>query len=95
MKYALSQPQLDLLHEIAAASDAVQVAPGRVHTVWALEQRGLVKRTWRGSIHVAVVTADGRYYLKHGVHPRQIQAEKERLEGDGAQAALARPAGPS
>lgn len=39
-----------------------------------------------------MVTADGRYYLKHGKHPRQVQAEKERLAGDSAQAALA-PAG--
>ncbi|WP_435835823.1 FG-GAP repeat domain-containing protein [Streptomyces anulatus] len=68
------------------------MAPGRTPVAWALEQRGLIKRTWRGSGHVAVVTADGRYYLKHGKHPRQVQAEKERLEGDSAQAALA-PAG--
>lgn len=38
------------------------------------------------------VTAEGRYYLKHGKHARRVQAEKERLEGDSAQAALA-PAG--
>ncbi|MEU3046326.1 hypothetical protein ABZ705_07285 [Streptomyces sp. NPDC006984] len=24
---------------------------------------------------MAVVTADGRYYLKHGKHPREVQAE--------------------
>ncbi|MFB7028627.1 MULTISPECIES: hypothetical protein [unclassified Streptomyces] len=54
-----------------------------------MEQRDLIKRTWRGSGHVAVVTADGRYYLKHGKHPRQVQVEKERLEGDAAQAARA------
>ncbi|MFF9897626.1 hypothetical protein [Streptomyces longispororuber] len=57
-----------------------------------MEQRDLIKRTRRGSGHVAVVTADGRYYLKHGKHPRQVQVEKERLEGDTAQAARA-PAG--
>ncbi|MFJ8255617.1 hypothetical protein [Streptomyces sp. NPDC094466] len=89
MKYAVSAPQSTLLREIAAASDAVQIAPGRVHTAWALEQRGLIQRTWRGNNHVAVVTADGRFYLKHGKHPRQVQAEKERLEGDAAQAARA------
>jgi hypothetical protein len=62
------------------------------HSTWpdpdvlALERRGLVKRSWRGSGHNAVVTADGRYYLKHGKHPRQVRAEKERLEDDAAQA---------
>ncbi|MEE1749881.1 hypothetical protein [Streptomyces sp. JV184] len=54
-----------------------------------MEQRGLIKRTWRGSGHAAAVTTDGRYYLKHGKHPRQVQAEKERLKGDAAQAARA------
>lgn len=36
-----------------------------------------------------MVTADGRYYLKLGRHLRQVQADKERLEDDSAQAALA------
>ncbi|MFG2924345.1 hypothetical protein ACGFYA_22935 [Streptomyces sp. NPDC048305] len=75
VKYAVSAPQVDLLREIAAVSDAVRITPGRTQVAWALEQRGLIKRTWRGSGHVAVVTADGRYYLKHGKHPRQVQAE--------------------
>ncbi|MFM9596017.1 hypothetical protein ACKI1J_12965 [Streptomyces scabiei] len=89
VKYALTEPQIDLLREISAASSAMPIAPSRTQTSWALEQRGLIKRTWRGSGHVAVITADGRYYLKHGKHPRQVQAEKERLEGDAAQAARA------
>lgn len=89
VKYALTEPQVDLLREIAAASNAMSIPPARTQTSWALEQRGLIKRTWRGSGHVAVVTADGRYYLKHGKHPRQVQAEKERLKGDAAQAARA------
>ncbi|MET9100755.1 hypothetical protein [Streptomyces antibioticus] len=89
VKYALTEPQVDLLREIAAASSAMSISPARTQTSWALEQRGLIKRTWRGSGHVAVVTADGRYYLKHGKHPRQVQAEKERLKGDAAQAARA------
>ncbi|MFI6475466.1 hypothetical protein ACIBL5_35125 [Streptomyces sp. NPDC050516] len=89
MKHALSAPQADLLREIAATAEAMRILPARTQTAWALEQRGLIKRTWRGSGHVAVVTADGRYYLKHGRHPRQVQADKERLEDDGAQAALA------
>ncbi|WP_338483855.1 hypothetical protein VM636_06760 [Streptomyces sp. SCSIO 75703] len=89
MKYTLTEPQVDLLREIAAASSAMPIPPARTQTSWALEQRDLIKRTWRGSGYVAVVTADGRYYLKHGKHPRQVQAEKERLKGDAAQAALA------
>ncbi|WP_234367502.1 hypothetical protein [Streptomyces pluripotens] len=89
VKYALTEPQVDLLREIATASNAMPIPPARTQTSWALEQRNLIKRTWRGSGHVAVVTADGRYYLKHGKHPRQVQAEKERLKGDAAQAARA------
>ncbi|WP_282700257.1 hypothetical protein [Streptomyces sp. CC219B] len=89
MKYAVSAPQNALLREIASASEAMRIPPTRTQTAWALEQRGLIKRTWRGSSHVAVVTADGRYYLKHGAHPRRVQAEKDRLEGGAAQAALA------
>ncbi|MEU4180904.1 hypothetical protein [Streptomyces sp. NPDC026589] len=92
VKYTVPAPQADLLRELAAASNTVRIPPGRTQVARALEQRGLIKRTWRGSVHVAVVTAEGRYYLKHGKHPRQVQAEKERLENDSAQAALA-PAG--
>ncbi len=88
MKRTLTEPQADLLRKIAAASSAMPIPPARIQTSWALEQRNLIKRTWRGSGHVAVVTADGRYYLKHGKHPRQIQAE-ERLKGDATQAAQA------
>lgn len=40
-----------------------------------LEQRGLIKRSWHGGRHVAVVTKDGRYFLKHGKHPKQVRAE--------------------
>ena len=89
VKYALTEPQVDLLREIAAASSAMSIPPARAQTSWALQQRGLIKRTWRGTGPVAVVTADGRYYLKRGKHPQQVQAEKERLEGDAAQAARA------
>ncbi|MFJ2153977.1 hypothetical protein ACIOHB_35115 [Streptomyces microflavus] len=89
VKYALTEPQVDLLRAIAAASSAMPIPHARIQTSWALEQRDLIKRTWRGSGHVAVVTADGRYYLKHGKHLRQVQAEKVRLKGDAAQAAQA------
>ncbi|MFD7860157.1 hypothetical protein ACFV6B_38650 [Streptomyces microflavus] len=92
VKYTVSAPQADWLRELAAVSDAVRIPPSRAQVARALEQRGLIKRTWRGSLQIASVTADGRYYLKHGKHPRQVQAEKERLEDDSAQAALA-PAG--
>lgn len=86
VKYALTEPQVNLLREIAATSRAMPIPSARTQTSWALEQRDLIKRTWRGSGHVAV---DGRYYLKHGKHPRQVQAEKERLKGDAGQAAQA------
>ncbi|MGW3927522.1 hypothetical protein ACWECC_05400 [Streptomyces microflavus] len=89
VKYTVPAPQADWLRELAALPDAVRISPGRTQVARALEQRGLIKRTWRGSVHIAVVTAEGRYYLKHGKHPRHVQAEKERLEDDSAQAALA------
>ncbi|MGW0669923.1 hypothetical protein [Streptomyces sp. NPDC002746] len=93
MKCTLTEPQVDLLRKIAAAASAMPIPSARTQTSWALEQRDLIKRTWRGSGHVAVVTADGRYYLTHGKHPRQVEAQKERLKGDAAQAALAPAAG--
>lgn len=86
MKYTLTEQQADLLRQIAAASNAVPVAPKSSNTAWALEQRGLIKQSWRGSGHVAVVTSDGRYVLKHGKHPREARAERERLAGDAEQA---------
>ncbi|MEU3629781.1 MULTISPECIES: hypothetical protein [Streptomyces] len=90
MKYALSERQAAMLREIAAASEAVVLPPKAIHTAAALEKRGLIKRTWRSSgPPVAVVTADGRYYLKHGKHPREVQAAKERLEEDADEAARA------
>ncbi|MFI8888227.1 hypothetical protein [Streptomyces sp. NPDC053813] len=86
MNYTLTEQQADMLRQIAAASSAVRIAPRSSSTAWALEQRGLIKRSWRGSGHVAVVTSDGRYFLKHGKHPKEVQAEKERLAGDAEQA---------
>ncbi|MEH0547515.1 hypothetical protein QA802_31865 [Streptomyces sp. B21-105] len=32
------------------------------------------------------MTSDGRYFLKHGKHPKEVRAEKERLAGDAEQA---------
>ncbi|WP_405764982.1 hypothetical protein [Streptomyces sp. NBC_01538] len=55
----MTNTQTDLLlREIAAASSAMPIPPARTQTSWALEQRKLIKRTWRGSGHVAAVTAD-------------------------------------
>lgn len=90
MTYVLTEQQVSLLREVAASSGALPVPSRSTNTAWALEQRGLIKRSWtsKGS-HVAIVTADGRYYLKHGRHPQEIRAEKERLKGDSGQAALA------
>ncbi|WDF41918.1 hypothetical protein PBV52_36515 [Streptomyces sp. T12] len=90
MKYALSERQAAMLREIASASEAVVLPPKAIHTAAALEKRGLIKRTWRSSgLPVAVVTADGRYYLKYGKHPREVQAAKERLAEDADEAARA------
>ncbi|WP_236245667.1 hypothetical protein [Streptomyces sp. CC210A] len=86
VKYTLTEQQADMLRQVAAASSAVRIAPKSSNTAWALEQRGLIKRSWRGSGHVAVVTSDGRYFLKHGKHPKEVQAEKDRLAGDAEQA---------
>ncbi|MER7575654.1 hypothetical protein [Streptomyces sp. NPDC126514] len=73
MKYALSEQQAAMLREIAAASETVVLPPKAIHTAAALEKRGLIKRKWRSSgLRLAVVTADGRYYLKHGKHPLSI-----------------------
>ncbi len=92
MKCALSEKQAAMLREIAAASEAVVLPPKAIHTAAALEKRGLIKRTWRSSgPPVTVVTADGRYYLKYGKHPRGVQAAKERLEEDADEAARAPP----
>jgi hypothetical protein len=79
-----------MLREIAAASEAVVLPPEAIHTAAALEQRGLIKRKWRSNgLPLAVVTADGRYYLKHGEHPREVQAAMKRLDADAGEAARA------
>lgn len=81
-----------MLQEIAAGTDATRIPPAGSQTAWSLEKRRLIKRTWHGSGQAAVVTTEGRYYLKHGKHPAEVQAKKEQLEGDAGQAARA-PAG--
>ncbi|MFD7341369.1 hypothetical protein ACFV98_36140 [Streptomyces violascens] len=90
MKYALTEQQISLLREVAASSSATPIPWKSSNTAWALEQRGLIKRSWTGKgEHVAIVTADGRYYLKHGRHPEVVRAEKKRLKGVSDRAALA------
>ncbi|WP_241837557.1 hypothetical protein [Streptomyces sp. CB02115] len=85
VKYTLSVQQADLLRQVAAAPGALTIAPNRSNTVWALRQRGLIQQSGQA----AVVTSDGRYFLKHGKHPKEVQAEKDRLAGDAERAARA------
>ncbi|MFB7543549.1 hypothetical protein ACFC0N_27100 [Streptomyces zaomyceticus] len=86
MKYTLTEQQTGLLRQIAATPGTFPVAPSSSNTAWALEQRGLIKRSWSGHNHVAMVTPDGRYFLKHGKHPEEIRAERKRLAGDAERA---------
>ncbi|MGW0769648.1 hypothetical protein [Streptomyces sp. NPDC002676] len=86
----MSEKQAAMLREIAAASEAVVLPPKAIHTAAALEKRGLIKRTRRSSgPPVAVVTADDRYYVKHGKHPREVKAAKEWLDEDADEPARA------
>ncbi|MEU5585524.1 hypothetical protein [Streptomyces chrestomyceticus] len=65
MKYTLTEQQTDMLRQIAAEPAAVRVPLKSSNTAWGLEQRGLIERIWRDSGHVAVVTSNGRHFLKH------------------------------
>jgi hypothetical protein len=89
MKYALTEKQAELLRKIAKSDSALSMSSESPGTTWALKTRGLIKTDGYGSGEVAVVTADGRYYLNHGRHPRQAQEEKQRLQDDPQQAGLA------
>ncbi|MFJ5221053.1 hypothetical protein ACIP98_41230 [Streptomyces sp. NPDC088354] len=89
MKYALNDKQLEALKLIASAKGSHPVQDVHSGVLWALEQRGLVKTGYAGGRRNTVVTADGRFYIKHGKHPNQAEADKERLRQDPAQAALA------
>ncbi|MFD4510069.1 hypothetical protein [Streptomyces sp. NPDC058457] len=90
MKYALTEKQRELLKQVAAAPKAYEAANAHSGVLWALQQRGLVQRG-RGPAgrEVVVLTASGRFYLKHGKHPKEAEADKQRLKDDPAQAALA------
>ncbi|MEU9003954.1 hypothetical protein [Streptomyces sp. NPDC048551] len=85
VKYTLSAQQAELLRQIASAPGALTIAPNRSNTAWALRQRGLIQQSGQA----AVVTSDGRYFLKHGKHPKEVQSEKDRLAGDAERAARA------
>lgn len=96
MKYSLSDKQLELLKQVAAASKAFEVQGAHSGVLWALQQRTLVKTGYGATgRRTAVVTADGRFYLKHGKHPKEVEAQKQRLKDDPAQAALAPADGPA
>ncbi|MGW6263288.1 hypothetical protein [Streptomyces sp. NPDC055085] len=98
MKYALNEKQRELLKQIAAASNMYEVQSAHSGVLWALTQRNLVQtETSRGPQRrqVVVLTADGRFYLEHGKHPKEAEAEKQRLKDDPAQAALAPADGPA
>ncbi|BFO19686.1 hypothetical protein SHKM778_60740 [Streptomyces sp. KM77-8] len=96
VKHSLSDKQLELLKQVAAASKAFEVQGAHSGVLWALEQRTLVKTGYGAAgRRTAVVTADGRFYLKHGKHPKEAEAQKQRLEDDPAQAALAPADGPA
>ncbi|OIV37117.1 hypothetical protein BIV57_12795 [Mangrovactinospora gilvigrisea] len=90
----MTEKQTALLQQISESDSALSVSSESSMTTWALKTRGLIKTDGYGSSEVAVITADGRYYLKHGRHPRQEQEERQRLQQDPEQAALA-PSGGS
>ncbi|MEU8132132.1 hypothetical protein [Streptodolium elevatio] len=89
MKYTLNEKQLGLLRRVSEAPGTFVAGPQETNIVWALESRGLVKSSYARGGKAVAVTADGRFFLKHGKHPQEIAAEKERLKNDPAQAALA------
>ncbi|MEU0375212.1 hypothetical protein ABZ070_34640 [Streptomyces sp. NPDC006283] len=88
MKFALSDKQLDLLKQIATEKTYLTAA-AHSGVLWALQTRDLIKTGYTGGRSSAVVTAGGSFYLQHGKHPKEVQAEKERLQNDPAQAAQA------
>lgn len=89
MKYRLNDKQLELLKQVAAEPKAFDVNGAHSGVLWALQQRTLVTRGSVGGRQTVTLTADGRFYLKHGKHPKEVEEEKQRLKNDPAQAALA------
>ncbi|WP_370078106.1 hypothetical protein [Streptacidiphilus sp. MAP12-16] len=88
MKFSLAptQIQADLLQWVAA-NPGVQIEAQKSNTLWALEQRKLIKRSMpileNGTQALtAVLTDQGRYYLKHGRHPEEVEREAQRAARD-------------
>ncbi|MEU0061424.1 hypothetical protein [Streptomyces sp. NPDC006334] len=94
MKYSLNDKQLELLKQVAAAPKGFEAQGVHSGVLWALQQRTMVKTGWAMGRQTALITADGRFYLKHGKHPKEVEEEKQRLKNDPAQAALAPADGP-
>ncbi|WP_406369668.1 hypothetical protein OG788_07660 [Streptomyces sp. NBC_00647] len=94
MKYRLNDKQLELLKKVAAVPKAFDATGAHSGVLWALRQRTLVTTSWATGRQVVTLTADGRFYLKHGKHPKEVEEEKQRLKNDPAQAALAPADGP-
>jgi hypothetical protein len=78
--------QAELLRWVAANPGA-QVESSKSNTLWALEQRRLVKRSMpllenRTMGLTAVLTDEGKYFLKHGRHPEEVEREAQRAAAD-------------
>ncbi|MGW1395664.1 hypothetical protein ACWD6Q_28835 [Streptomyces nigra] len=94
MKYSLTDKQVEVLKQVAAAPKAFEARGVHSGVLWALQQRQLVKTSWATGRQTVVITSDGRFYLKHGKHPKEVEENKQRLKNDPAQAALAPADGP-
>ena len=88
MKFSLAPTpiQAELLRRVAADPGA-QIESSKSNTLWALEQRRLVKRSRpileNGTMGMtAVLTDEGRYFLKHGRHPEEVEREAQRAASD-------------
>ncbi|MFK0193934.1 hypothetical protein [Kitasatospora sp. NPDC090308] len=83
---APTEIQAELLRWVAANPGA-EIESHKSTTLWALEQRKLVKRkfsiTKQGyQVQTAAVTEQGKYYLKHGRHPEEVEREAQRNARD-------------
>ncbi|MFI6847078.1 hypothetical protein ACIBJD_20915 [Kitasatospora sp. NPDC050467] len=80
---APTKNQAELLQQIAADPSA-RIHGNHSHTLWALEQRKLVKRSWNGNdgSQTVTITEQGRYFLKHGRHPEEVEQEAQRTARD-------------
>ncbi|MFI6986568.1 hypothetical protein ACIBSV_49620 [Embleya sp. NPDC050154] len=78
MKYTVNDFQLALLKRAAEASETFVLMPNESNVVWALEERALVKSGHAFRSKAAIVTPDGRYFLEHGKHPKEVEADRWR-----------------